>query len=109
MLQQHMSKKKTQGGQIMSPPQKILRRKNNPLKTDIKRDYRLLNEEVHPQDTPGDEEYCKVHNFHCCICSGSVSLYYSIYNRSLVGFCGWFTSYIVLANYYVNHLYLTTP
>ena len=55
---------------------------------------------------------CKVHNSHCCICSSSISLCYSIYNRSLVGFCGCFTSYIVLANYYVKHLYfcyLLTP
>ena len=48
---------------------------------------------------------CKVHNFHCCICSSGVSPLSSIYSRSLMGFYGWFTSYIVLANYYVNHLY----
>ena len=40
---------------------------------------------------------CKVHNSHCCICSGGISPYYSIYNRSLVGFCGCFTSYIVIS------------
>ena len=48
---------------------------------------------------------CKVHNSHCCICSSGISPYYSIYNRSLVGFCGCFTSYIVSANDYVKHLY----
>ena len=55
---------------------------------------------------------CKVHNSHCCICSSGIFPYYSIYNRSPVGFCGCFTSYIVLANDYVKHLcfcYLPTP
>ena len=55
---------------------------------------------------------CKVHNSHCCICSSGIFPYYSIYNGSLVGFCGCFTSYIVLANDYVKHLYfyyLPTP
>ena len=50
--------------------------------------------------------------FPCCICSSGIFPYYSIYNRSLVGFCWCFTSYIVLANDYVKHLYfyyLPTP
>ena len=49
---------------------------------------------------------CKVHNSHCCICSSDIFPYYSIYNRSLIGFCGCFTSYIVLINDYVKHLYI---
>ena len=56
--------------------------------------------------------YCTVHNSHCCICSSGIFPSYSIYNRSLVGFCGCFSSYIVLANDYVKHLYfcyLPTP
>ena len=55
---------------------------------------------------------CKVHNSHCCICKSGIFPYYSIYNRSLVGFCWCFTSYIVLANDYVKPLYfyyLPTP
>ena len=48
---------------------------------------------------------CKVHNS-IAVYAAIVSLLYSLSNRSLVGSCGWFTSYIALANTYVNHLYL---